>query len=213
MREHGPDDLEPVLREVNESNVAFVPGARYAGITIMDSSGTVSTLGGTAPCARVLDDVQRDFGEGPCLSAAWQQHIIFVDDLTAEHRWPRFRDAALHRTPVRSTMSFRLVADDRQIATLNFYADTAGVFDDESIELGLLAATHTAVAWNMLQRDRQFRSALSSRDVIGQAKGMLMERYGIDAVAAFELLKQLSQQTNVKLTDVVARLVGDDRPS
>ena len=77
----------------------------------------------------------------------------------------------------------------------------------------MIFATHTALAWNMLRRDEQFRSALASRDVIGQAKGMLMERFGIDAVRAFDLLKRLSQDSNTPLHEVAERLTSSGRHS
>ena len=85
---------------------------------------------------------------------------------------------------------------------------SAGAFDDDSVELGLVYAAHTSVAWNSMRREQQFRSALASRDVIGQAKGMLMERFNIDAVAAFQLLRRLSQESNTRLVDIAERLVA-----
>jgi AmiR/NasT family two-component response regulator len=63
------------------------------------------------------------------------------------------------------------------------------------------------VAWNSARRDEQFKAALASRDIIGQAKGMIMERYGVDAVRAFELLRKLSQEANVRLTQIAEELV------
>lgn len=160
----------------------------------------------------LLDDIQREFAEGPCVSAAWTHQIIHIEDLAAEDRWPKYRAAAMERTPVRSVVSYRLFGDDRQSAALNLYAESAGAFDEESVELGLVYAAHTSVAWNSMRREQQFRSALASRDVIGQAKGMLMERFNIDAVAAFELLRRLSQESNTRLADIAERLVAT-RPS
>jgi AmiR/NasT family two-component response regulator len=84
------------------------------------------------------------------------------------------------------------------------------VFDQDSIEAGLLVAAHTMVAWNLVSRERQFRSALASRDVIGQAKGILMERFDINAAAAFELLKRLSQDTNTRISVSAEKVVGAD---
>ncbi len=72
----------------------------------------------------------------------------------------------------------------------------------------MIFAAHTSVAWNSARRDEQFRRALSSRDMIGQAKGMIMERYGVDAVQAFELLRKLSQDSNVPLIQVATDLVS-----
>ncbi|HME79751.1 MAG TPA: ANTAR domain-containing protein [Mycobacterium sp.] len=95
---------------------------------------------------------------------------------------------------------------------MSFYTEQPNVFDDEVAELGLILATHTALAWNTLRRDEQFRSALASRDIIGQAKGMMMGRFNIDAVQAFELLKRLSQSSNTPLALVARQLVEAEHP-
>lgn len=108
----------------------------------------------------------------------------------------RYRDTALERTPVRSVLCFRLFGEGRPLAALNFTARRPGAFTDDSIEMGLIFASHLTLAWNTINREQHFQSALASRDIIGQAKGMLMERFDIDAVAAFDLLARLSQQTN-----------------
>ena len=68
------------------------------------------------------------------------------------------------------------------------------------------------MAWNAARRDEQFKRALASRDIIGQAKGMIMERYGVDAVQAFELLRKLSQNSNVPLIQVATDLVVKRHP-
>ena len=107
----------------------------------------------------------------------------------------------------------QLFADHHHMGALNFYAEQARAFDEEAVEMGLILATHAAVAWNMVQRDEQFRSALASRDIIGQAKGMIMERFRIDAVQAFELLKRLSQSSNTALVVVARQLVESERHS
>jgi len=201
-------DFDEALGEINLASVHSVPGADYVGITWVSADGDVSTLGANDPVPRTLDDIQQEFREGPCLSAAWNQHTIRIDDLTTEDRWPEYRAAALARTPVRAVISYRLFAEGRSMAALNFYARTERAFDDESIEIGLVFAAHTTVAWNLMRREKQFQSALASRDVIGQAKGILMERFDIDAVAAFELLRRASQEANVKLVEIAQRLVA-----
>jgi hypothetical protein len=206
-------DLESALTLVNRTNVDSVPGAQYAGITMIEADGSISTVAATHPYVTWLDLVQRDSGEGPCLSAAWYQHTIHIPDLATEDRWPRYREAALSRTPVRSVLAFRLFEESKRMSALNFYSQSAGAFDDESIELGLVYAAHTTVVWNALNREQQFRSAIANRDIIGQAKGILMERFKIDALAAFELLRRLSQQSNVRLVEIAERLVQLDYPS
>ena len=68
------------------------------------------------------------------------------------------------------------------------------------------------MAWNSARRDEQFRRALSSRDTIGQAKGMIMERYGMDSTRAFEVLRKLSQDSNVPLLTIANDIVANAQP-
>lgn len=212
LQQSGHTDAETALGDLVQSAAKFVPGADFAGITQADRGGAVRTIAATDDVAAVLDRVQQDHGQGPCLSAAWEQHTIVVDDLAVDQRWPRYRHDALQRTNVRSVMSFRLFSGQRTVGALNFYADRPGVFGDDAIEVALVYATHAAIAWDVQRRDEQFRSALASRDIIGQAKGMLMERFNIDAVQAFDLLKRLSQDGNTPLVDIARRLVDSDHP-
>lgn len=213
MQQRGETNVELALQELNASTVASVPGARYAGITQVDEAGVVSTLGATHEYPRVLDDIQREVNEGPCLSAAWENPTIQINELQTDLRWPKYRAAVLECTPIRAVMSIQLSIVGKSLAALNFHSETPGAFNEESVEIGLAFAGHTAGVWNSMQRERQFRTALNSRDVIGQAKGMLMERYDIDAVAAFELLRKYSQDANVKLIAVAQQIVaaGSDR--
>jgi len=210
LQRRGDSDFQTVLSDLNKLNLTTVTGAQYAGITIINGP-EVSTLGATHQHPTTLDRIQADTGEGPCLSAAWQQHIIAINDLAGEDRWPGYREAAMRLTPIRSILSFRLFGTSRYFGALNFYADEPAVFDDDSVEQGLVVATHTTVLWNSIRREQDFQSALASRDIIGQAKGIIMERFGVDAVAAFELLRKLSQENNVKLVDVASRLIAVDR--
>ncbi|MGE2713983.1 GAF and ANTAR domain-containing protein [Mycolicibacterium litorale] len=205
-------DAEGALSELVQSAVKSVPGADFAGITQADRDGKVQTIAATNDAATLLDRVQQEHAQGPCLSAAWEQHTILVDDLEADQRWPHYQQDALARTDVRSIMSFRLFSGQRTVGALNFYADQPHVFSDEAVEVGFVYATHAAIAWDLQRRDEQFRSALASRDIIGQAKGMLMERFNINAVQAFDLLKRLSQDGNIPLVDVARRLVHTDHP-
>jgi transcriptional regulator with GAF, ATPase, and Fis domain len=207
-------DGEALLSELTQSAVKAVPGASHAGITVAERDGSVHTAASSAGrYPALLDRIQQTHREGPCLSAAWQQHMIRIDDLTLDTRWRTFCRDTVKQTPIRSIMSFQLFADQKKMGALNFYAEQADVFDDDAVEAGLILATHTALAWKLVRREEQFRSALGSRDIIGQAKGMLMERFKIDAVQAFELLKRLSQGSNEPLASVARQLVDSEHPS
>lgn len=208
-----PSDTDSALREITKNAAASLPGAVCAGITVATRDGNVSSVAASDGTAEELDDIQRRTGEGPCLTSAWEQHTIRIGDLATETRWPAFCREALQNTNVRSAQSFQLFKNRESMGALNFYGDRPGAFDEDSLELGLILATHTAVAWNLLLRDGQFRSALTSRDVIGQAKGMLMERYGIDAAAAFGLLRRLSQENNTPLISVAEQVIKTSHTS
>jgi AmiR/NasT family two-component response regulator len=93
-------------------------------------------------------------------------------------------------------------------ATLSLYAEAANAFDNESVNVGLIFATNTGLVWNMMRRDQQFRAALASRDVIGQAKGRMMERFNIDDAQAFSMLKLMSQDSNTPIAQVARRVVA-----
>jgi transcriptional regulator with GAF, ATPase, and Fis domain len=203
-------DLDTVLGELTQSAMSAMPGAQYAGITIASRRGEVRTASATDRYPALLDEIQQRHEQGPCLSAAWEHQIIRISDMTRENRWPAYCLDAAKETPIRSLMSFQLFADNHDMGALSFYAEQPNAFDDEAAELGLILATHTAVAWTMVRRDEQFRSALASRDIIGQAKGMIMERFKVDAVQAFELLKRLSQGSNTQLAVVARQLVESE---
>lgn len=140
------------------------------------------------------------------MSAAWRQHTVRVDDLATDNRWPLYRRDALQATPIRSILSFRLFTSDETIGALNLFAERPHAFDEQAEEIGYVLATHAALAWDTVRRECQFRSALASRDLIGQAKGILMARFNIDAIQAFELLKHVSKESNTRLVDIAHEL-------
>ena len=98
------------------------------------------------------------------------------------------------------------------MSALNFHADRPHAFNEESAEMGTVHATRIALASSMMCRQDQLRSALASRDIIGQAKGVIMERFNLDSVEAFGLLTRLSQQSNTRLVDIAAALIDSEHP-
>jgi hypothetical protein len=104
-------------------------------------------------------------------------------------------------------MGFQLFIDGTSIGALNVFAERPNAFDEGTRRLGSLFATHVALVWGGARRESQFQAALASRDIIGQAKGMIMERYTMDAGQAFDMLRQLSHDANVALAEVAAKIV------
>jgi transcriptional regulator with GAF, ATPase, and Fis domain len=207
---HGrPDtDSDTVIAELAEHAAVEIPGAQYAGVTITRNGKTIDTPAASHKWPVVLDEIQQRHQEGPCLTAAWDEKTIHVADLEVDDRFPNYRRDALAETPIRTIMAFQLFIAGQTMGALNVYAERPHVFSAETKAIGLIFAAHSSVAWNSARRDEQFKRALASRDVIGQAKGMIMERYGVDAVQAFEVLRKLSQDSNVALVQVAADLVG-----
>ncbi|PVY30841.1 GAF and ANTAR domain-containing protein [Williamsia muralis] len=213
IRTRLPESIASVLEGLTSSAVEHVPGADHAGITVITKRNKITSTAATSRAARRLDHLQSELGEGPCVDAATHQHTIRVDDLAVEKRWPAFSSAALAATPIRSALSFRLYSDREATGALNLYGDNAFAFTEGAEEVGLMHAAHAAVALYAVRRHDEFESALASRDIIGQAKGMIMERYDLDGVQAFDLLKKLSQESNTRLVDVSRRLVRREHPA
>lgn len=206
---HGrPDaDADTVIAELAEHAAVEIPGAKYAGITLSRNGKHIETPAATHIYPMLLDKIQQRHQEGPCLTAAWEEKTVHVADLETDDRFPLYRQDALAETPIKSIMAFQLFIAGETIGALNVYSEEPNVFDSESRNIGLVFAAHSSVAWNSARRDEQFKKALASRDVIGQAKGMIMERYSKDANEAFEMLRQLSHDTNVPLAEVAAKVV------
>jgi GAF domain-containing protein len=204
-----PDaDSDTVLDELVEHAAVEIPGAQYAGVTVTRNAKHIDTPAASHKWPIMLDEIQQRHREGPCLTAAWEEKIIHVADLETDDRFPLYRRDALAETPIRAIMAFQLFIADETMGALNVYAEHPHAFDQASREIGQIFAVHSSVAWNSARRDEQFKRALASRDTIGQAKGMIMERYGVDAVQAFEVLRKLSQDSNVPLVQVATELVA-----
>jgi GAF domain-containing protein len=203
-----PDtDSDTVIAELAEHAAVEIPGAEYAGVTITRNAKHIDTPAATHKWPIMLDEIQQRHREGPCLTAAWEEKTIHVADLETDNRFPLYRQDALERTPIRSVMAFQMFIAGQTMGALNVYAEEPHAFGQESRDIGLIFAAHSSVAWNSARRDEQFKRALASRDSIGQAKGMIMERYGVDAVQAFEVLRKMSQDSNVPLVQVATELV------
>ena len=136
-----------------------------------------------------------------------------MPDLRHEQRWPNFARRAFE-AGAGGMLSIQLYVEGGDLGALNLYSLEPAVFDDESEQVGLLFASHAAVAFAGARKQDNFTSALAGRDLIGQAKGILMERYDLDGDEAFRVLvrvSQTSQTSHRKLRDVAAELVTSRR--
>jgi GAF domain-containing protein len=200
------DELQRILEDVTSAAVALIGGVDWADILVIDGERFRSTAP-TDPVATRIDEVQQRFREGPCLQAAVSEEVIRCDDLRTDDRWPDFAAAAVE-LGVHSMLSFQLYTHRQGAGALNLLGSAPGRQTAEGEALGASLAAHAAVAITTLTRRKQFQSALASRDTIGQAKGIIMERFQVDAIRAFELLKRLSQDSNTPIRDIADRLTA-----
>jgi GAF domain-containing protein len=201
-----PRTLEQILADVTAAAVQLVPGADAAGVLLVKRGGDFESLADTDGLVGQLDMLQHELGEGPCAEAALQQTIVRSDDLRSESRWPRYAPAAV-RLGVLSSLSFKLYTADRTAGALDLFGLKADVWDTDAETTGAVLAAHAAAAILARHRDEQMQVALSTRDRIGQAKGIIMERYGVDDVRAFDMLRAISQESQTKLADVARRVI------
>ncbi|HWG98178.1 MAG TPA: GAF and ANTAR domain-containing protein [Pilimelia sp.] len=198
--------VDETLRAVAAAAVGTVPGADHAAISVTEGRRAVRTVAGTDDLVYRVDQAQYDTGQGPCLDALYHQRTVRLADMASESRWPDFTHRAAG-LGVRSMLSFQLYVEHDDLGALNLYAADAHAFDDESEQVGLLFATHAAIAMAGAQKEEQLTRAMAVRDVIGQAKGILVERHKITGDQAFRLLITASQTTNTRLVEVAAYLV------
>lgn len=198
-------DAESTLQTIVHSSVDLVPGARWAGISMIEGRQARPRVP-TDPLVAELDQLQTTLDDGPCLDALHEHHTVVIDDMTAETRWPRFAHAAAERG-VRSLLAFQLFVHSGTLGALNLYGGETNVFDEDSQVMGLVLAQHASVALAGANAESQLHRALDSRDVIGQAKGLLMARNGVTGLHAFKMLVKASQDTSTKLVEVARWLV------
>jgi GAF domain-containing protein len=198
-------DNSAVMETIVGAVVGEVPGAEEASISLTQGRRRVVSAAATSDVARRFDDLQQQTGQGPCMDAMYEHETIRVDDLTTDPRWPELARRS-DEIGVASALCFQLFVAGEDLGALNLLARPAGAFTDESERIGLLFVSHAAVALAQARKVNHLDAALVHRDVIGQAKGVLMERYKITADQAFVLLSRASQDTNRKLVDVADHL-------
>lgn len=201
-----PTELDATLATVTSACIELIRGVDCADVLLVDGA-EFQSLAPTSDLPLELDNAQKRLGEGPCLDAAEGESVIRCNDLRSDARWPRFGSAAVE-SGIHSMLSFQLYTNNATRGALNLFGHLPDSFDAEAESVGAMLATHAAIALITRDKQTQFKSALASRDIIGQAKGMIMERFNVDAVRAFELLTKLSQTSNTPVSTVAAQVVA-----
>lgn len=192
------ESVEQTFRVVVDTAPELVDGAVDAGVTALGRDRTVESPAYTGEMALLLDQVQDEEGEGPCLAAAEQNSVVVIDDMTAETRWPKFAARAAE-LGVRSVIACGLGLVNGWRISLNFQAPRPRAFHGLAGQIAALYAEHAALALGNAATVDSLRGAMGRRQAIGEATGILMERHRNGSRDAFERLVRASQRLNTKL--------------
>lgn len=204
--------VEAVLHQICKVAVDVIPGCESAGTSLVHGPAArqvIRTAVSVGDLGRRVDAVQYAAGEGPCVDAIREHRVFETADLSSEQRWPRFAPRAAEETGVRSMLALRLYSGETTFGALNLYSKRVDAFDDKARALGGVLAAHGAVALSgakQLQRAESLQQGMASRELVGQAVGILMNRRKLTADAAFDVLVRASQRLNLKLRDVAQDL-------
>ena len=184
-----------------------VPGFDEVSISVTFHDGPVQTRAASSPLVERLDSVQYEAEEGPCFEAFTHPHVVLVPSTRAETRWPTYIERAT-QAGVTAQMAIPLRNGGEVRGALNLYSTTREGIDPEAPDIAALFATHVGLAMGWARNEEQLNEALATRKTIGQAIGIIMERYQIDDAKAFAFLARVSQTGNIKLRDVAQELVS-----
>ncbi|WP_181767168.1 GAF and ANTAR domain-containing protein [Streptomyces albidus (ex Kaewkla and Franco 2022)] len=197
------NSVQKTLDRIVEHAVDLVDGCEAAGVMTVDQ-GRVQTLATSSDLVRASDRVQGELAEGPCFDATRvPQEVYRVADMTETvERWPRYAPQA-RELGIGSMMGFLLFTDEDNLGALDIYSSRPNAFTKQSEHVGWLLSSHAAVAFSSARTHAQLHAAMESRHSIGEAIGIIMERYKIDEDQAFAVLKKSSQDQNIKLREIV----------
>lgn len=207
------ESVQDTVDRISAHAVALIDGCDVAGILTLRRRA-VRTISATDDVVRASDAVQGELREGPCFDAVTLegavQHIPDLRD--AGESWPRFAPRAVE-LGLRSAMGFRLFDRHNTLGALNVYSYKPNAFTHQDEHVGWLLASHAAVAFAHARTEDQLQTALQSRDEIGQAIGIVRERFNLGQDQAFSVLKRTSQDLNIKLREIAEKIIrGEELP-
>jgi hypothetical protein len=206
------------LQQIVDCAAATIDGCDAAGISLL-TGAHVTTPAYSHPIALEIDSVQYETDQGPCLDAIAKDSLVYAEDLTDDARWPIFGPRAVN-LGMRSLLSCRL-SGNGTLGALNLYAGPPRAYGAIDRTKAVIFAAHAGLALGASEaaedaahslsaevlRTENLQSALVSREIIGQAEGILIEREKITADQAFDVLRRASQNLNIKLREVAQYLV------
>jgi GAF domain-containing protein len=203
---NAPGTLEDTLDAIARTARDAVPGFDHVGISVVQGDGTVTTMAATSRLVRELDTLQYKLGEGPCVATLRDQSMVIVEELADDTRWPRYVPRAVE-AGIRAQLGVQLFTSEETLGGLNFYSTTTSAIDPDAPHHAQLFATHAALALDHARHADQANEAMPTRQLIGQAVGILMERFEITEERAMYLLVRVGTAGQLKLREVAREVV------
>ena len=175
-------------------------------MSIVNPDG-IDTPAGSGAALRRFDELQFELHEAPCFDALRMHEVVLARDLATDERWPTWGPRAVKEIGVQSIVSYRLFTASGTLGAMNLYSRRVDAFGSDDIANGGALAAHLAVALVEAQNVTHLETAIGVHTDIGQAEGILMERFDLSATQAFAVLRRVSQDRNIKLNRVAADLV------
>ncbi|MET7696347.1 MULTISPECIES: GAF and ANTAR domain-containing protein [unclassified Streptomyces] len=201
---HETSTSHHTLRTAVRLAVHILPGAQHADVSVLEREAHRRTVAWTDELVRTAAALSSHSDQREHWSDLWTTPVARIEDSAAGDEG---REPSLSGLGLRSVLSMRLRAERRKLTVLTVYAREPGAFDESATRIGRLFTAHVSIALNSVTVREQLTEAMRTRDLIGQATGILMERLDIDAAEAFDSLVRASQQENVKLRDIARRIV------
>jgi GAF domain-containing protein len=194
-------DLDEVLQMIVDLGEAHLDGCDGVSLMLIGQNRRISSPAFSSRVAYDSDQAQYETDEGPCLDALREHETVVIDDLETERRWPDYTARALG-LGIRSMISFRLFVQEDTMGALDFYSAAPHAYDRHSKVVGQVFASLAGVALKAAITEAGLDATIRTRDVIGQAKGIMMERHTVSAGEAFDRLRTISQGLNRPLREV-----------
>ncbi|MEO6413620.1 MAG: ANTAR domain-containing protein [Pedococcus sp.] len=203
-----------VLEAICHTAVEIIPGADHACISTLDKDQNLHTQASTDDVATLMDKLESEADEGPCLDSIVEDSVQHDADITNDTKWPRLAELTLSRTPVRGMLGYQLMDGLGSRAAFNVFSDTAGALTRESVDVGAVLAAFTSVAMAAAGRQstaENLRRGLESNREIGKAVGLLMAAHKVSDEEAFHILRAASSRTNTKLAALAEKINASHR--
>jgi GAF domain-containing protein len=199
--------IEETLQTIAETALISIPSMDHVGVSILDDNGIAVTKAATSELVLELDNLQYSLDEGPCVDSLRGSTVVAAPHIRHDQRWPRYVPEAVHHG-LKAQLAVKLyLGKHRTVGGLNMYSTGSEDIDPQAPGMADLFATHAALALGKAQEIDDLQQALKTREVIGQAVGLLMQRYGLDPDGAFGFLVRSSSHSNTKVREVALQIV------